>query len=302
MSSLPPNAPISNEKAPSSLFQNSARNLRNLVATSALALTTACVTITTKPPQAMWNTPERYLQPEHEFVTNNLTLQKLYPLLRDFDRERNVSNLRMLKEFIVSEARRWYENNTFSQTQLSTLRDGITQKAQMVSWEKRWQYYNLSCALWAITDPRMQCQDIMNEIPEIKFSILNGRAKVWSREYILNPRNTPTITHLHSNVYEINMVFQRDSRSSIRGDETIKLHFQYDGDKITFFRDRNRNEVWDRYEWWRSFDITHTEEYRRYWNRSYITDATYLITLERDHISSSQNVRELQFKIRLKSR
>gem|GEM_PF-4662415 len=98
---------------------------------------------------------ERFSQPE--FVTDNPTLRNIYPFLQEFERTNNTSNIRLLTNLIRSEAASGYENKTLSHEQLLTLRDGLNTKAQNSSGDRKWQYYNLSCTLGTITDPRLQC-------------------------------------------------------------------------------------------------------------------------------------------------
>jgi len=140
---------------PQSSPHTSTQKIRHLVAATALSLTAGCVTITTKPPQAMWMDQERFSQPE--FVTDNPTLRNIYPFLQEFERTNNTSNIRLLTNLIRSEAASGYENKTLSHEQLLTLRDGLNTKAQNSSGDRKWQYYNLSCTLGTITDPRLQC-------------------------------------------------------------------------------------------------------------------------------------------------
>jgi len=132
---------------------------------------------------------------------------------------------------------------------------------------------------------------------ELNFRIREARARIGSRDYVLDFRNRPVITAVGDNTYRLDLTLQRDSRASLRGDETLTTHFYYDGTELVFFGDKNRNQRFDRREAGVRHLITHTREFVTQGNKRFAQPRNLDITLRREHLSSYQRVDTLWLRL-----
>lgn len=89
------------------------------------------------------------------------------------------------------------------------------------------------------------------------FKVESGSAIINWKDYNLNlhPDNTPIIKKIWDNEYSMNLVFLRNSNSSMRWPENIEIKFNYDWENIIFFWDKNRNDNFDKNEYWRLYKV-----------------------------------------------
>jgi len=127
----------------------------------------------------------------------------------------------------------------------------------------------------------------------VDFRVLDGRVRISGRDYVLDRVSRPEITPLGGDVYRLAMTFRRDARSSLRGDEVIETTFFYDGVELIFFRDSNRNHRLDRRESGVRHVIDHKQEIVTEGGRRFARARTLTVRLAREHVNSSQRVRDL---------
>jgi len=128
----------------------------------------------------------------------------------------------------------------------------------------------------------------------IDFRLISAQANINKKDYILSSDMSPTIYPLGDNFYRLEFEMARNSRSSLRGNESIQIHFFYDGLRLTFFGDRNGNERPDRHEQRKEHLIRHKQELITEGNRSFMRSADLFIELGRHHVSTPSNVRSLK--------
>jgi len=128
----------------------------------------------------------------------------------------------------------------------------------------------------------------------IDFQLIGAQAAIGKRDYILATEITPVIYPLGENFYRLEFEIQRNSRSSLRGNESVHIHFFYDGLRLTFFGDRNGNERPDRHEQRQEHLIRHKQELITEGNRQFMRSADLHIELGRNQISTPTHLRNLK--------
>jgi len=128
----------------------------------------------------------------------------------------------------------------------------------------------------------------------VDFQLIGAQATINKKAYVLSQDTSPMIYPLGDHFYRLEFDMQRNSRSSFRGNESIHIHFFYDGLKLTFFADRNGNERPDRHERRQEHFIRHKQELITEGNRNFMRSADLLIELGRDQISTPTNIRGLK--------
>jgi len=131
----------------------------------------------------------------------------------------------------------------------------------------------------------------------LDFRIVEARATIDRREYTMERHNRPVITSLGDDTYRLDLTLTRASRSSLRGDETLRIHFYYDGLELIFFGDRNDNRRLDRREPSMRYLINHTREIVTKGDRRYIQPLELNVTLKREHITSAHSLRSLDMSL-----
>lgn len=223
----------------------------------------------------------------------NEIFQEYNALINDYLQTENISEANLIKNIIIQKA-----SQELSRSNLSRLQSNITQMALRESGRRKMRLYELNAGLYNQTSGISQTQDLeTNDISQIDFRVIRWSMRISDRDYVIDPRDTPQITPLGNNTYELTLVFRRNSKSSLRWPEHVKIHFSYDGVELIFFWDKNRNQNFDRNESWVRYIIRHKEEWVRQQNRRFIQPRTVDIQLSRDQISSHQRVRDLQFQI-----
>jgi len=325
MSSLSENQANSWNISPSS-HTTPTQKIRNIIAAATLSLTAWCVTITTKPPQVMWMDQERFAQRETTpSQLEHTAFRNIYPAIQNFQNavEENPNDneyLQAIKNQILGEAELLSHENVY------ILARYFSDKSQQFSGDAKKYYINLSSGMYLIAQkkrtppspslwnssafspdilpPKNARQNIteQREYQErpIDLRIIRWSAKIHGKDYILDARASIRPIQIGPDMYELQLPFRRDSRSSLRGDEIVTLRFKYDGYQLSFFWDKNRNGTWDRHEDARIYTVSHTEEIVRQWNRIFRRNAMIPVHLDRKHVSSSQRVNDLSFEIILK--
>jgi len=128
----------------------------------------------------------------------------------------------------------------------------------------------------------------------IDFRLLHAQANINKKDYVLSPDEPPIVYPLGENFYRLELKMKRNSRKSWRGDETVKVHFFYDGMALTFFGDRNGNERPDRREKRQEHLIRHKHEMVTEGNRSFMRSVDLHIELFGGEVSSASSLRSLR--------
>jgi len=128
----------------------------------------------------------------------------------------------------------------------------------------------------------------------IDFRLLHAEANIGKKDYVLSPDVPPVVYPLGENFYRLELKMKRSSRKSWRGDETVKVHFFYDGMALTFFGDRNGNERPDRREKRQEHLIRHKQELVTEGNRSFMRSVDLHIELFGGEVSSASSLRSLK--------
>jgi len=128
----------------------------------------------------------------------------------------------------------------------------------------------------------------------IDFRLLNAQANIGKKDYILSPDVPPVVYPLGENFYRLELKMKRNSRKSWRGDETVKVHFFYDGMALTFFGDRNGNERPDRHEKRQEHLIRHKHELVTEGNRTFSRSVDLHVELFGGEVSSASSLRSLK--------
>jgi len=131
----------------------------------------------------------------------------------------------------------------------------------------------------------------------LDFRIVEARARIAGRDYVMDVTERPVITALGDDTYTLALTLRRDSRSSWRGSETLTTHFYYDGAQIIFFADRNGNHRLDRHESQVRYLITHTREIVTDGNRRYVQETGLAVSLRDKHMDSWQRVKPLEMRL-----
>jgi len=131
----------------------------------------------------------------------------------------------------------------------------------------------------------------------LNFRILNARAQISGRDYIMDSTTRPIITALGENTYQLELTLRRDSNSSLRGDETVITHFYYDGVELLFFGDLNGNQRLDRREPSMRHIISHTQEVISEGNKHYLQPLHLTITLNRQHFRTWQRIGNVELQL-----
>jgi len=129
----------------------------------------------------------------------------------------------------------------------------------------------------------------------IDFRLLHAQANIGKKDYVLSPDEPPVVYPLGENFYRLELRMKRNSSKSWRGDETVKVHFFYDGMALTFFGDRNGNERPDRREKRQEHLIRHKHEMVTEGNRSFMRSVDLHIELFGGEVSSASSLRSLKF-------
>ena len=124
-----------------------------------------------------------------------------------------------------------------------------------------------------------------NEIP-LDFQINNVSATINKRRYVL--RNFPEIHKSWNTDYYVIFTLKRDSNSSLRWSETVKLNFFYDWKKVIFYKDLNWNNTYQFNEWGNQFNTTKWKIIQRYNGWKIVTRwwKDIPVTLRKDFITS----------------
>jgi len=159
----------------------------------------------------------------------------------------------------------------------------------------------LLCALmpWAVqaqSFPPLSNSNNNYAIPTaaVDFQLIGAQARIDKRDYVLSADMSPVIYPLGDHFYRLEFEMERNSRSSLRGNESIHIHFFYDGLRLTFFGDRNANERPDRHERRQEHLIDHKQELITEGNRSFWRSANLHVELGRNHISTPSNLHSLK--------
>lgn len=192
----------------------------------------------------------------------------------------------VIKEYIIS--RSW----ELTKSQLQILRDFITQKIKEETWKKKLKLYELFLSL-------KKMPEINEKLWNIDFRVLSGSMYIWGNWYIMDIRQRPEIKAIWNNFYEMEVDFLRDSKSSLRWPEKIKLNFYYDGVELIFFGDKNKNYSIDRNESGVRYIIKSKEEIIKRWNKKSFEFKTMDIKLDKAHISSHSYSRIHDFSLKI---
>jgi len=128
----------------------------------------------------------------------------------------------------------------------------------------------------------------------IDFRLLHAQANIGKKDYILSPDVPPVVYPLGENFYRLELKMKRNSSKSWRGDETVKVHFFYDGMALTFFGDRNGNERPDRREKRQEHLIRHKHELVTEGKRSFMRSVDLHVELFGGEVSSASSLRSLK--------
>jgi len=128
----------------------------------------------------------------------------------------------------------------------------------------------------------------------IDFRLLHAQANLSKKDYVLSPDVPPVVYPLGENFYRLELKMKRNSRKSWRGDETVKVHFFYDGMALTFFGDRNGNERPDSREKRQDHLIRHKHEMVTEGNRSFMRSVDLHVELFGGEVSSASSLRSLK--------
>jgi len=131
----------------------------------------------------------------------------------------------------------------------------------------------------------------------INFRIIDAYADISGRNYVMDARLTSVITLVSDKIYQLELVLKRNSKSSLRSDETIITHFYYDGLELIFFGDKNKNLRFDKNESGKRYLVLHTFEIVQKDNKTYLNPSNLIIDLKREHISSWQRLNSLTLQI-----
>jgi len=147
-------------------------------------------------------------------------------------------------------------------------------------------------------EPRPVATDPRDAIPvHLDFRIVDARARIGGRDYVMDVADRPVITALGDDTYRLDLILRRDSKSSWRGDETLSTHFYYDGAELIFFADRNGNHRFDRRENHVRYLISHTQEIITDGNKRYVQARSLEAVLRDKHLDSAQRVKTLEMRI-----
>jgi|GEM_PF-2568830 len=135
---------------------------------------------------------------------------------------------------------------------------------------------------------------------DVDFKVINARAIIGSRDYVLDIRDKPIISKIAGNLYQLDLVMRRDSKVSLRGNERITTHFYYDGTELIFFGDKNHNYNFDRSESGKMYHIRYKQEVVLQDKKSFFQKSMLSINLQRQHINSNNKVKDLSFDIYFK--
>jgi len=124
--------------------------------------------------------------------------------------------------------------------------------------------------------------------------LLHAQANIGKKDYTLSPDAPPIVYPLGENFYRLELKMKRNSRKSWRGDETVKVHFHYDGVALTFFGDRNGNERPDRREKRQEHLIRHKYELVTEGNRTFNRSIDLHLELFGGEVSSASSLRSLK--------
>jgi len=149
----------------------------------------------------------------------------------------------------------------------------------------------------AVTVPSPKPGRIDIQPAHIDFRVVDAKAMIGKREYIFDVRQRPDITALGENIYQMDLTLRRDSKHSLRADETITTHFYYDGMELIFFGDKNHNQRLDRKESTARYLISHTRELITKNNKRYLQARNLDVELKSRHISSYQRVNSLDIRL-----
>jgi len=130
----------------------------------------------------------------------------------------------------------------------------------------------------------------------VDFQLIGAQATINRREYVLSQEVSPMIYPLGDHFYRLEFDMERNSSSSLRGNENIHIHFFYDGLRLTFFPDRDGDERPSRYEMRRRQEhfVRHKQELIVEGNRRFMRSAELLVELENKQISTPTNVYDLK--------
>lgn len=196
-------------------------------------------------------------------LENKDILMDYAPLVDDYLKTWSIEDANVVKQAIISKAL-----SELQTTELQALRDSFTQKALQLSWKQKFRMYELSAWIsnWIkeINSPsnsnNINNSPILNE--EINesfpnFKIESGSAIINWKDYklSLHPDNAPVIKKIWDNEYSFNLLYIRDSSSSMRWPENVEIKFSYDWKNIIFFWDKNINDNFDKIEYWRLYKI-----------------------------------------------
>lgn len=125
-----------------------------------------------------------------------------------------------------------------------------------------------------------------------------ARIKVWNstNEYKQYDNRDPIITKISENTYEIKIRMYRDSSSSWRADENIRLSFKYDWFSLIFYNDKNWDWDIDKRDWTKRIQLYNKgKKWKRHSNH------WRLIPIELNASAITQNwVKQINFKLALK--